>query len=98
MTMFRPLLAAALAAGLLTSPALADRPREQDQAFRATNEGQALPYPELKERIQPFMGNAVPLGPEIQGRRYFVKFMRGGRLIWVEVDPATGRIIGRSGR
>ena len=57
-----------------------------------------MPYPELKDRIQPFMGNAVPLGPEIQGRRYFVKFMRGGRLILVEVDPATGRIIGRSGR
>ena len=39
MTMFRPLLAAALAAGLLTGPALAQRPRDQDQAFRATTEG-----------------------------------------------------------
>jgi hypothetical protein len=95
MRLFRTLLAASLA-GLIATPALADRPRDQDRAFRATTEGQALTYPELKERIAPQMGDAIPLGPEIRGNTYRLKFIRNGRLIWVDVDAATGRIIGRS--
>ena len=35
MRLFRTLVAASLA-GLIATPALADRPRDQDQAFRAT--------------------------------------------------------------
>lgn len=96
MTLVRPFLAAALAAGLFAFPALADGPRDQDRAYRAAASGEALTYPELKERIQPYMGDATPLGPDIRGRKYLVKFLSGGRLIWVEVDPATGRILGRT--
>ena len=102
MTMFRPLLAAALAAGLLTSPALADRPRDQDQAFRATTEGRAIPLPVIRDRVMREIvresGPAEYLGPEFRGDIYRLKFMRGGRVIWVDVDAATGRIVGRSGR
>ena len=46
----------------------------------------------------PFMGGAEYLGPEFMGKSYRLKFMRDGRVIWVDVDAATGRIIGRSGR
>ena len=102
MTMFRPFLAAALAAGLLTSPALADRPRDQDQAFRATTEGRAIPLPVIRDRVMREIardnGPAEYLGPEFRGDIYRLKFMRGGRVIWVDVDAATGRIVGRSGR
>ena len=98
MTMFRPLLAAALAVGLLTSPALADRPRDQDQAFRATTEGRAIPLPVIRDRVMREIGDAEYLGPEFRGDTYRLKFMRGGRVIWVDVDAATGRIVGRSGR
>ena len=105
MTMFRPLLAAALAAGLLTSPALADRPREQDQAFRATTEGRAIPLPVIRDRVMREIardnrdnGPAEYLGPEFRGDTYRLKFMRGNRVMWVDVDAATGRIVGRSGR
>ena len=38
------------------------------------------------------------LGPELNGDTYRLKFMRGGRVIWVDVDAATGRILRRSTR
>jgi hypothetical protein len=98
MRLFRTLIAAALAAGLLTSPAMADRDRkrerEQDRAFDATREGRIRPLPELRQRVMPLVGrDAEPLSPEMIGRTYRMKFMRGGRVIWVDVDPRTGRIL-----
>ena len=102
MTKLRPLLAVALAAGLLSGPALADRPRDQDQAFRATTEGRAIPLPQIRDRVMREIGRengpAEYLGPEFRGDTYRLKFMRGGRVMWVDVDAATGRIVGRSGR
>lgn len=98
MSLFRTLAAAAIAAGLIASPALADRPRDQDRAFRAKEEGRSMPLPQIERRVMPFMGGAEYLGPEFRGKTYRLKFMRNGRLIWVDVDADTGRIIGRSGR
>ena len=43
----------------------------------------------------PFMGGADYLGPEFMGDTYRLKFMRDGRVIWVDVD-GQGRIIRRS--
>jgi hypothetical protein len=97
MTFFRTLLAAALASGLLASPALAERPRDQDRAFRAIQEGRSMPLRSIERRVMPFMGGADYLGPEFNGQNYRLKFMRGGRVIWVDVDAQTGRILGRSG-
>jgi len=96
--MFRNLFAAALAAGLSATPAWADRPRDQDRAFEATRHGRSMPLPMIEQRVMPFMGGADYLGPEFRGDTYRLKFMRGGRVIWIDVDAATGRIIGRSGR
>jgi hypothetical protein len=97
MSLFRTLLAAALAAGLLTSPALADRKREQDRAYEGTRKGRMLPLPELRERVLPLVGEgAKPLSPEISGKTYRMKFMRGGKVIWVDIDSETGRVIRRS--
>ena len=115
MSLFRTLLTAALSAGLLASPALADGPRDrssdnqrdrraqvreqlrdQDQAFQAMREGRSMPLPKLERRIMPFMGGADYLGPELNGGTYRLKFMRDGRVIWLDVDAATGRIIRRS--
>ena len=113
MTLFKTLLAAALSVGLLATPAWAaqrdqaPRPeprqersedaRDQDRAYRATRDGHSMPLPKIEQRVMPFMGGAYYLGPELKGRTYRLKFMRGGRVIWVDVDAATGRIIGRSG-
>src|SRR5215210_3296728 len=109
MTLFRSLLAAALAAGLTSAPALAERPRdrdssaeakrpprEQQRAFEATREGRSMPLPQLERRVLPFMGGADYLGPELNGGTYRMKFIQNGRVIWVDVDPQSGRIIRRS--
>jgi uncharacterized membrane protein YkoI len=96
MTLFRTLLAALLAATLAGAPALADPPREADKAFRDTQQGRALPLPQIERRVMPFMGGADYLGPELSGGTYRLKFMENGRVIWVDVDALTGRIVRRS--
>ncbi|MDQ3143578.1 MAG: hypothetical protein M3Q57_01685 [Pseudomonadota bacterium] len=109
MSLFRILIAATCMAGLsLPSVAVAqrtpsseerrglERPRDQDRAFRATREGRSMPLPMIERRVMPFMGGADYLGPELKGETYRLKFMQGGRVIWVDVDAATGRILRRS--
>ena len=112
MNLFRTLFAAALGVGLIATPALAERsrdqapvqpriqpqaqPRDQDRAFEATKQGRSMPLPNIERRVMPFMGGADYLGPELNGDTYRLKFMRDGRVIWVDVDAATGRILRRS--
>ena len=112
MSLFRTLFAAALGVGLVATPALAERPRDpvpaqpraqpreqgrdQDRAFEATKQGRSMPLPNIERRVMPFMGGADYLGPELNGDTYRLKFMRDGRVIWVDVDAATGRILRRS--
>lgn len=96
MTLFRTLLAAVFVATLAGAPALADPPREADKAFRDTQQGRALPLPQIERRVMPFMGGADYLGPELNGGTYRLKFMENGRVIWVDVDAQTGRIVRRS--
>ena len=52
----------------------------------------------IRDRVMREIGDAEYLGPEFRGDTYRLKFMRGNRVIWVDVDAATGRIVGRSGR
>ena len=109
MHLFRTLLSAALGVSLIASPALAQRSsrgdnrseareqkRDQDRAFEATRQGRSMPLPKIEQRVMPLMGGADYLGPELNGGTYRLKFMRGGRVIWVDVDAATGRVIRRS--
>ena len=95
--MFRTLLlAVALATGLTSAPALADPPRDTDRAFENKRDGRAMPLPQLERRVMPFMGGADYLGPEINGGTYRLKFVQDGKVIWVDVDARTGRIIRKS--
>ena len=96
MSLLRTLLAATIAALLTGAPALADPPRDADRAFRETQQGRSLPRPQIERKVMPFMGGADYLGPELNGGTYRMKFMENGRVIWVDVDPQTGRIIRRS--
>ena len=99
MNMLRTILfAAAFAAGLHSAPALADPPRDADRAFEAKRDGRSMPLPQLERRILPFMGGADYLGPELNGSTYRLKFMQDGRVIWVDVDARTGRILRKSRR
>jgi len=74
-----------------------DRPRDQDRAYMQKQRGQSMPLPQIERRVLPRMGGADYLGPEIRGRNLRMKFMDQGKVIWVDVDPMTGRIIGKSG-
>jgi hypothetical protein len=110
--LYRPVLLAVAAIGLAVSPAQAapsllgramgmagldeQRPRDQDRAFRATREGRSMPLPMIERRVRPHMGGADYLGPELRGESYRLKYMQDGRVIWVDVDAATGRIVRRS--
>ena len=96
MTLYRTLLAAAVAVSVTGAPALADGPRDTDRAFRETQQGRSMPLPKIEQRVMPFMGGADYLGPEFHGGSYRLKFVRDGRVIWVDVDAATGRILRRS--
>ena len=112
MTLLRALLIAALGAGIFSAPALAERPRdrnpqaqqapapgphrEQERAFQGRREGRSMPLPQLEQRVMPMMGGADYLGPEFNGQTFRMKFIQDGRVIWVDVDPQTGRILRRS--
>ena len=96
MRLFRTLLPAARVAGLIAEPAFAAPPRDAERAFRATTEGRSMPLPKIERRVMPLMPGADYLGPEFNGTTYRLKFMKNGRVIWVDVDAATGRIKGRS--
>src|SRR5918998_1058129 len=96
MTLLRTLLAAAtLAVGLHSAPTLAGKPRDADKAFEATQQGRSMPLPQLERRVMPLMPGADYLGPELNGGVTRMKFMRNGRVIWVDVD-GQGRIVRRS--
>jgi hypothetical protein len=111
MSLFRTLilsLCAASAAVATATPALArpaneiarmawdDRPRDQDRAYMQKQRGRSMPLPQIERRVIPRMGGADYLGPEIRGNVLRMKFLDRGQVIWVDVDPQTGRVLGKS--
>ena len=72
---------------------------EQNGAYRATQQGEALPFNEIRRRVSITVPNAQFIGVEIIGGMiYRLKYMRGADVIWIDVDARTGRIIARTGR
>jgi len=92
-------LVAGLAGLVLVPAADARRQRDQDRAFAQRQAGQILPLHDIEGRIVPQMRGCDYLGPEFDANSgvYRLKFMRGGTVIFVDVDGRNGRIIGRSG-
>lgn len=71
---------------------------EQDAARRAMLEGRAMPFSVIKRRMESEMGNATYLGSEFHenSNRYRLKYVRDGRVVWVDVDGRTGEVTGRA--
>ena len=97
----RTSLLAGLAALIAVSATADSRPRdrEQDAAFRATQNGSFVSLRQIESRIVPQMRGFTYLGPELDAgaERYRLKFMRGHQLVWIDVDARSGQVIGRSG-
>jgi hypothetical protein len=99
----RPLLAfllAATAAAALPAPAAAGpREREQAEAFKGARDGRIIPLRAIEARIVPQMRGFSYLGPEYyaDSGRYRLKFLRGQRVVWIDIDARSGEVIGRSG-
>ena len=51
------------------------------------------PFTEIRARIN--VPGATFIGVEFDGRIYRLKYMRGGEVIWIDVDAQTGRIVQR---
>jgi hypothetical protein len=75
------------------------REREQTAAFKGTRDGRIIPLRAIEARIVPQMHGFAYLGPEYYADtgRYRLKFLRGQRVVWVDVDARTGEVIGKSG-
>ena len=98
--MLMRIFTAACIAGVTFAPtADARRVRDQDQAFAARKAGQIMPLHQIEGRIVPRVPGCDYLGPEFDPNSgvYRLKFMRGGSVIYIDVDGRTGQIIGRSG-
>jgi uncharacterized membrane protein YkoI len=101
MKSFRPLIFVSFAAlALANGPASAqDQLRgDQGEARREALAGTQLSLREIERKILPQMNGAEYLGPayDSTARAYRLKFIREGRVSYVDVDARTGRIIGRS--
>jgi hypothetical protein len=96
------LLLSGLALVLVTAPAGSRPPKERvpDSAFEARQQGRILPLPEIESRIRLQMRGADYLGPELDTSSgiYRLKFLRGERVIWIDVDGRTGQVVGTSGK
>ena len=84
-----------LGAIALASPVLAGPGGEQGQARKEFRAGNVRSLREIEGRVLPMMAEAQYLGPEYDpvALAYRLKFIRNGRVIFVDVDARSGEII-----
>lgn len=94
----KPIIASLLAFGLVASPAVAQQRSEQADARREMNAGNIMPLRQIEARVLPTMKGAEYLGPAYDpaALAYRLKFIREGRVLFVDVDARTGKVLRRS--
>lgn len=93
------LLAFGLVAGpIAATPAEAQRRSDQGEARKEMRAGNILSSREIENRVLPTMRGAEYLGFDYDrtAMAYRLKFIRDGRVLYVDVDARTGRILRRS--
>ena len=85
----------ALLLAIPAAPALAEPGHEQGQVRKEARAGNVRPLRDIEGRILPGMADAQYLGPEYDPTAfvYRLKFIREGRVIFVDVDARTGDIL-----
>lgn len=70
----------------------------QGEVRRELHAGAVRPLREIEQHILPMMPGMQYLGPEYdpQAMAYRLKFIREGRVVFVDVDARTGHIIRQS--
>jgi nucleoside-specific outer membrane channel protein Tsx len=95
----RHLLAISLFALALTAPvSLAAKDNEQNQMRSDMRNGKVMKLRDIEAKILPSMQGMQYLGPEYDpvALAYRLKFIREGRVTFVDVDARTGEIIRQS--
>ncbi len=94
------IFSAAIAAMAIAAPAGALQ-RDHAAASAETQRGKIMPLPRIEARARehPAVRGATYLGPEYNQAAaiYRLKFMRGVRVIFVDVDARTGQVLQTSG-
>ena len=97
-TAFLMLAASALlVSATATTPVFAKRD-EQGQVREDMRAGNVRSLRDIEATILPQMRGSKYLGPEYDpaAMAYRLKFIQGGRVVWLDVDARTGRVLGRS--
>lgn len=91
-------LSIALGATLLGAPGSAQNNSPQGEVRKEMRAGNVLPLREIEKRVLPSMNGAEYLGPayDSAAMAYRLKFIRDGRVLFVDVDARTGRIMQRT--
>lgn len=94
-------LAFAFAFAVLAVPALplhAEPGSEQANVRKEMRAGNVRSLREIEQRVLPMMPGMQYLGPEYDpaAMAYRLKFIRQGRVVFVDVDARSGTVIGQS--
>ena len=83
---------------LVVVPSNAQSRSDQGEARKEMKAGNVLSLREIERRVLPRMKGSQYLGPayDSTARAYRLKFIKDGRVTFIDVDAATGRIINRS--
>ncbi|MFC0590814.1 hypothetical protein ACFFF7_15505 [Novosphingobium aquiterrae] len=79
-------------------PLLAGPGGEQGQARKELRAGNVRSLREIEQRVLPSMPGAQYLGPEYDpaAMAYRLKFIRDGRVIFIDIDARTGEVMRQS--
>lgn len=92
------LVAASLAATVPVTSYAQQRPDEQNEARRDLRSGAVRSLRDIERRVLPTKPGMQYLGPEYDPTAlvYRLKFIRDGRVVFVDVDARTGQVMGES--
>lgn len=74
------------------------RPDEQNEVRRDLRAGNVHSLRDIERRVLPTKSGMQYLGPEYDptAMAYRLKFIRDGRVVFVDVDARTGQVLGES--
>lgn len=95
-TFLAPIMIAALL--LPGAPALAQKRSDQGEARKEMRAGNVLSLRQIEARVLPTMPGSEYLGPayDSTAMAYRLKFIRDGRVTYVDIDARSGRVLGIS--